>query len=343
MKYDGIQARNQAANLFYQAAEEAPERPIRQAVRAIGDTIMSQHAGVFTPDKARALERLGQSIREYAQLGLPQVIQNYEERVQALLRAPVSDAKGGSKMGLFSKILGKKEKADSPEVTQHKMEIDIFDLEQQYEKYLDLYKKDHRKYDELAQRAAGLDKSSFDYELIVREARSCCKSMEQHRSMMEQVYQVLETNRDAFEAIAGGKTLAALKRQMPDAAQIAVMLEGFADAVEEMRNQQADIQEAVQGIGKKFFSAAPSTSSAVDDAFNAKVDRLKSEKKAQDEAEARAREAAEAAARAEAEAREKALAEEKQRAQEQERQQAAEEKPEGAVLEAGAPGTAAAE
>ena len=43
------------------------------------------------------------------------------------------------------------------------------------------------------------------------------------------------------------------------------------------------------------------------------------------------------------EAREKALAEEKQRAQEQERQQAAEEKPEGAVLEAGAPGTAAAE
>ena len=56
MKYDGIQARNQAANRFYQAAEEAGERSIRQAVRAIGDEIMNDHSGAFGPEKAEALE-----------------------------------------------------------------------------------------------------------------------------------------------------------------------------------------------------------------------------------------------------------------------------------------------
>ncbi len=335
MKYDGIQARNQAANRFYQAAEEAGERSIRQAVRAIGDEIMNDHSGAFGPEKAEALERLGRSIGEYAQLGLAQVIRNYEERVQAILRMQAPDSKGGSKMGLFGKILGKKEKSAAPESTQKKMEIDIFDLEQQYEKYLDQYKKDHQKYEELARRAVGLDKNSFDYEIIAREARSCCKSMERHRSMMDQVYSVLETNRDAFEALAGGKTLAQLRQRMPDAAQVTVLMEGFADAVEEMRAQQEDISDAVRESSGRIFAEAPRQDAGADALFSADVDRMTAEKAAREAAEKQAREAAEA--------REQALAEEKQKAREEEQRKAAEARPAGAVPEAGNEGAVAAE
>ena len=351
MKYNSVQARNHAASLFYQAAEEAEDRDIRKALRRIGDDIMEDHSGEFSPQKAQALEKLGASVGEYARLGLAQVIQNYGNRVRQVLRQTQDGAKGGAPMGLMDKIGGlfRKKEADPVQSTQSKMEVDIFDLEQQYEKYLDQYKKDYKKYQALAQKAVGLEHDSLEYDLIAREAKNCCKSMERHRSMMDQVYGVLEANRDAFEALEGGQALAQLKTKMPDAAQVAVMMEGFADTVEGMRAQREDLEDAVTESSSRIFAAGEQQSSKEGNMFDATVAKLKEKQRAEEEAakraqaEAEARAAAEAAEKAAQEAARQAEAAEAQRQAAKEAQPQAADQPEQTPAESAQAGVAATE
>ena len=330
MKYNAIQARNHAANLFFQAAEEAEDLEVRKALRGIGDDIMADHSGAFSPEKAKELETLGASIGEYARANVLRAVENYSERVRQVLRSSRSDSEGGGKMGIIQKIFGggKEKKADPNEEKIRDLEVKAFEQQQKYELHMKRYEDFQKKYDRQIQAATAEPKGSPRYTRFYREAVECARDTAQEFVISERYYAAYGMIRNALRTLQGAKDLGDI--QLPDVTWLEVTLEDLAKKAQEADVESTLIQEMLDEKRKALFGKEKSSHTLEDTGVSEQVAQ-DIEKRAEEEAAAaKAKadaEAAEAAARvaaleAELEAARKAVQEAQQQAEAEKREAA---------------------
>ena len=146
---------------------------------------------------------------------------------------------------------------------QSQLERWIAELEGQYQSMLEACRADRAAYDEMLRRAACADQSAFDEEALRREMNGWRNALTRRLLLLDQVYRALETDRAALDALLAGRLLTSLREKMPDAAEIAALLDQTAEAAEGMRARQEAIVCAVREIGVGM--ALPAENAAVPD------------------------------------------------------------------------------
>ncbi len=139
---------------------------------------------------------------------------------------------------------------------QSQLERCIAELDEQYQRMQDICRADRAAYDDLLRQAAEADQAAFDFEMLLRQISAWRRAMTRRRLLMDQVYRVLETDRAALDALAAGRLLASLRQNMPDAAEIAALLDQTAEATDGMRARQEAIACAARENGVRLALSA---------------------------------------------------------------------------------------
>ena len=156
-------------------------------------------------------------------------------------------------MGFLGKFGRRDRKRSRAERAQSQLERHIADLEQRFGELRAACRADRAAYDELLRRAAETDRASFDGEMLGWELRRCREGMARRRSLLDQVCRTLETDRAALDALTGSRLLAALRRTMPDPAEVAALLDRCAQEAEDLRVWQETVARAARESGGRVF------------------------------------------------------------------------------------------
>ena len=142
---------------------------------------------------------------------------------------------------MFRLIKRRRQKPSRADQMQSQLERCIAELDEQYQRMQDVCRTDRAAYDDLLRQAAEADQAAFDFEMLLRQISGWRRAMTRRRLLMDQVYRVLETDRAALDALTAGRLFTSLRQNMPDAAEIAALLDQTAEAADGMRARQEAI------------------------------------------------------------------------------------------------------
>ena len=140
---------------------------------------------------------------------------------------------------------------------RQRLEDCIAELEEQYQSALDGCRADRAAYDALVRQAAAMEPTSFEHEMLRQEMTGRRAAMARRRWLLDQICRALETERAALDALNAGGLLASLRQYMPDAAELAALLDFSAEAAEDMRLQREAMASAVrENSGERVLPGA---------------------------------------------------------------------------------------
>ena len=257
MNKNEIKARNQAANRFFDLADTPGiDKAVRDRLREIGTEILNYRLAVLTPSSQEELQWLGETIKEYIDLGNLRIMDNYAAAVRKVLVQQQDELKGGRRMGFL--IFGKKDKEGKKSEEQKKMEKNIFLSEQLIEKYISLINQEKTKIKDIITKASEEERDSPQY-LLLQEKWALSKEQIQHyNTSMKLGLNTLKINTRMVSAMDILKTTQLLKQMLPDSSKAEKLLDKAVDKTADL----ADMQDELNSLFEDALDEIDDTASS---------------------------------------------------------------------------------
>lgn len=282
---NGIQARNQIAEGLSLAADEAKDAALRQRLRALTRTVLSDRLAETSETVDRELIELSGELAIWVRQGQTAVAEKEIERIEALLPRRAVPVQGGKKMGLFKKIsekLGGKPKVSAADAARDQADSQLFELEKQIALLSEKRKREVEKLRQFVEQAVPLDSESFEYQQLRGRAGIVKKQIALYEDQINTYFRALMDNQRYAQLIDNGQAMQGLSSLLPDPAEADVLLEQLSQQVEDVRDRQDAFSDTVRAYDARM-TAGVRVSAPEDDAFDRAVAAARGEAEKSDE------------------------------------------------------------
>lgn len=270
-----IKNRNEIANGIDAAADEVKSLALRRELRALAREVMKDRNETSDERVDAELLELSKGLIQYARLQNGAIINSTSARIRELMYRRATEG-GGKSMGVFGKIKKAIVGEPKPSLTdkvKNEADANLFKMERQMEVLSQEREKSMTELRAIIAKAAEYDKNSYEYKSARRAAGVIKEKIRLQEKNIDTYYKTLMSSQRYIQLIEYGEARKSLAQWVPDPAELDLVMDDLALAVEEFDAAQSEI-DSIIGENARRMGTQLEEEEYEDDDFDSEVAKL---------------------------------------------------------------------